>query len=209
MNKVAVLVDDHTLFADSFTMLLKKIEVFDEVHVLNDSKKRMKYFLRNSRKDIYLFLDYYLGDHLGIEIINEVRHLNIKIKIIMVSSVTQAVAVRTIMAFQPDAFISKGAGFNTVIKCLESIKQDKKFYCPVITECLKELQEEKEVLLTSREIEIIKYFAKGFSVNETAESFFLSKHTIVAHRRKIMKKTNTNTITELLTYVRKTGLIND
>ena len=45
--------------------------------------------------------------------------------------------------------------------------------------------------------------------NTTAEKFFLSKHTVVSHRRKMMKKTNTNTITELLSYVRKTGLIED
>ena len=71
------------------------------------------------------------------------------------------------------------------------------------------MQEEKEVWLSSREIEILRYFAQGFSVNETAEKFFLSKHTVVSHRRKMMKKTKTNTITELLSYVRKTGLIED
>jgi len=64
----------------------------------------------------------------------------------------------------------------------------------------------KRSMLSVREIEILHYFAQGFSVNETAEKFFLSKHTVVSHRRKMMRKTNTNTITELLSYVRKMGL---
>lgn len=209
MSKVAVLVDDHTLFADSFAALLEKLGMFDEVHILNDPKKRLHYFLRNSRKELYLFLDYYLGDHLGIEMINDARRINKNVKIIMVSSVTHAVAVRSIMAFHPNAFISKASGFDTVVECMNCINEGKHFYCPIITKCLKELQEEKEVWLSSREIEILRYFAKGFSVNETAEKFFLSKHTVVSHRRKMMKKTNTNTITELLSYVRKTGLIED
>jgi len=33
----------------------------------------------------------------------------------MVSSVTHTVAVRSIMAFQPNAFISKTSGFDTVV----------------------------------------------------------------------------------------------
>jgi len=209
MNKVAVLVDDHALFADSFASLLEKLGMFDEVHILNDPKKRLHYFLRNSRKEMYLFLDYYLGDNLGIDIINDVRRINKNVKIIMVSSVTHTVALRSIMAFQPNAFISKASGFSTVVECMNCISDEKYYYCPIITKCLTGLHEEKDVWLSSREIEILRYFAKGFSVNETAERFFLSKHTIVSHRRKMMKKTNTNTITELLTYVRKTGLIED
>lgn len=209
MSKVAVLVDDHALFADSFAALLEKIGMFDEVHILNDPKKRLNYFLRNSRKELYLFLDYYLGDQLGIEIINDTRRINKDVKIIMVSSVNHAVALRSIMAFQPNAFISKASGFDTVVECISYLNEGKRFYCPIITQCLKELQEEKDVWLSSREIEILRYFAKGFSVNETAEKCFLSKHTVVSHRRKMMKKTNTNTITELLSYVRKTGLIED
>jgi len=208
VSKVAVLVDDHALFADSFAALLEKMGMFDEVHTLNDSKKRLNYFLRNSRKELYLFLDYYLGDQLGIEMINDARRINKNIKIIMVSSVTHAVAVRSIMAFHPNAFISKASGFDTVVECINCLNEDKFYYCPIITKCLKELQEE-EVWLSSREIEILRYFAQGFSVNETAEKFFLSKHTVVSHRRKMMKKTKTNTITELLSYVRKTGLIED
>lgn len=209
MSKVAVLVDDHALFADSFAALLEKMGMFDEVHTLNDPKKRLNYFLRNSRKELYLFLDYYLGDQLGIEMINDARRINKNVKIIMVSSVTHGVAVRSIMAFQPNAFISKASGFDTVVECINCLNEDKFYYCPIITKCLKELQEEKEVWLSSREIEILRYFAQGFSVNETAEKFFLSKHTVVSHRRKMMKKTKTNTITELLSYVRKTGLIED
>jgi len=209
MNRVAVVVDDHALFADSFAALLERLEMFDEIHVLNDSKKRLNYFIKNSRKELYLFLDYYLGDHLGIDIINDVRRINKNVKIIMVSSVTHAVAVRSIIAFQPNSFISKASGFDTVLECIKSLNEDKFFYCPIVSQCLKDLKEEKEVWLSAREIEILRYFAKGFSVNETAEKVFLSKHTVVSHRRKMMKKTNTNTITELLTYVRKTGLIED
>lgn len=57
MQKVAIVVDDHALFTDSFTLLLEKFGNFDEVHVLNNHDERLDYFLKNPRKEIYLFLD--------------------------------------------------------------------------------------------------------------------------------------------------------
>ncbi|WCM41305.1 response regulator transcription factor [Flavobacterium sp. CBA20B-1] len=209
IEKVAVVVDDHALFTDSFTLLLEKVGIFDEIHVLNDAKMRMDYFLKNPRKEVYLFLDYYLGDQLGIEIVNEIRRINRKVKIIIISSVTQIVAIRTIISARPEAVISKIASFDVVIDCLNRLKKGTSFFCPIIANILEEASKVQEVLLSSREIEILEFFAKGYSVNATAEKFCLSRHTVVAHRRKMMKKTNTNSITELLSYVRKSGLILD
>lgn len=209
MNKVAVVVDDHALFADSFSILLEKLNLFEEINVLNDSKARHKYFIKNSDKQIFLFLDYYLTNQLGIEIIKETKKINNNVNIIIISSVTHPITIKTIINLNPSGFISKTAGAHTIVECLQNIKEEKVFYCPFITQILKENSEYTNELLSSREIEILKYFAKGFSVNQTATFFFLSRHTVVAHRRKMMKKTNTNTITELLIYVRKAGLIID
>lgn len=209
MEKVAIIVDDHALFADSFSMLLQKYNAFDEVHVMNDDKERVDFFLKNSDKEIYLFLDYYLDGQLGIDVIKEVRRINKKIKVIIVSSVSQIVTVRTILASHPDAFISKIAAFDVVLECLNKLEKGKLFYCPTIKNILSEADSLQEVILSLREIQILEYFAKGYSVNETAEEFCLSRHTVVAHRRKMMKKTKTNSITELLSYVRKSGLISD
>lgn len=209
MQKVAIVVDDHALFTDSFTLLLEKFGNFDEVHVLNNHDERLDYFLKNPRKEIYLFLDYYLENQLGIEIIADIRRINKKVKIIILSSVTQAVAIRTILSARPEAFVSKIAGFDVVIECLAKLSNGENFYCPIVADILHEASKVEEVLLSSREIEILEYFAKGYSVNQTAEEFDLSRHTVVSHRRKMMKKTKTNSITELLSYVRKSGLILD
>lgn len=209
MGKIAVLVDHHLLFADAFAALLEKIGFFERVYILNDEKKRMNFFLHNSRKEVYLFLDYYLGDHLGIDVVNDVRRFNKNTKVVFVSSITKMVAIRTIMASQPEGFVSKSAGFDIILECLDKLNRNETYYCSIITDILNQTEKHEEALLTLREIEILEYFAKGFSVNETADKFFLSKHTIVAHRRKMMKKTKTNSITDLLSYVRKTGLIMD
>jgi DNA-binding CsgD family transcriptional regulator len=60
--------------------------------------------------------------------------------------------------------------------------------------------------LTERELEIIQLIKEGLDSNEMAERLCLSQHTIRNHRKNILKKTNTNKVTELLTLINKLGL---
>ena len=53
-------------------------------------------------------------------------------------------------------------------------------------------------LLTRREKEILYYIIHGRHSNEIAEILFLSKHTVLNHRRNIMAKTETSTAAELI-----------
>ena len=52
--------------------------------------------------------------------------------------------------------------------------------------------------LTRREKEVLYYIVHGRHSNEIAEILFLSKHTVLNHRRNIMAKTQTSTIAELI-----------
>jgi len=60
--------------------------------------------------------------------------------------------------------------------------------------------------LTERELEIIQLLKKGMDSKAMADQLCLSQHTVRNHRRNILKKTNTNKVTELLTLVNKLGL---
>lgn len=60
--------------------------------------------------------------------------------------------------------------------------------------------------LTDREMEIIMLLKKGMDSKDMAEHLCLSQHTVRNHRRNILKKTNTNKVTELLTLINKLGL---
>lgn len=54
--------------------------------------------------------------------------------------------------------------------------------------------------LTSREIEIIKWIAKGKKNTEMAELLSISKNTIETHRKNILQKLNCNTFCEVIVY---------
>lgn len=206
-NIVGIVVDDHQLFADSFSNLLEHTGFFTEIQVFTDIKGLFQYLLQNTSKKGCIFLDYYLGDQVGIGNINEIRRLNKNIKIIVLSSVTNPAAIRAAMLYHPDGFISKSVGFDVVLECLQNISKGNAYYCPFIQGKLNESLGNDSVDFSPREIEILQYFAKGLSVIETAEALFLSKHTVITHRRKMMAKANCKNITELLTYARSIEIV--
>lgn len=56
--------------------------------------------------------------------------------------------------------------------------------------------------LSKRELEILKYLAKGMSSKEMADTLHISINTVNNHRRKMLEKTGTRNSMELLAYTR-------
>lgn len=62
-------------------------------------------------------------------------------------------------------------------------------------------------ILTNREKEIIRLVIQGNNSAEIAEMLFLSKHTVLNHRKNILAKTDTSTTAELIFKAIKAGWV--
>lgn len=206
-NPTAIIFDDHLLFAESFSVLIERLDVFHSIHLIRDKDELTRFLIKHHHTPVYLFLDYYLpGDHAP-AILSEARRLNKRLRAIILSSVVAPSIITNIMTYQPDGFISKSSGTDVILQCMETIAAGKTYTCPIIRDILKGASITRTVPFTDREIEVLQYFANGLSIAQTAEATYLSKHTIVAHRRNMMAKANCKSITELLAYARKFDLI--
>lgn len=207
MNKIAIVFDDHLLFADSFSVLLERLEMFNNIHTMDDINKLKELLTKHKDEAIYVFLDYYLKDSIGLSLIPEIKRLHKNTFIILMSSITSPIAVNHILSYHPHGFVSKSSGFDTIQKCLTTINEGEQYLCPIIEQMTQGQSDNDKTPFTLRELEILQHFAKGLSIADTAEKIHLSKHTIVAHRRNMMNKARVNSITELLAYARKQELI--
>lgn len=206
-HSVAIIVDDHKLFAESFSTLIERSGFFQYVKVFNERKGVINCLLEQERLPLYVFLDYYLEGENALSLIHEIKILCKRAHIIMISSATNTHVIANALKYEPEGFISKSCGIEVVLECIQAIKKGERFICPVTEQLLKGTEEILEIPFTARELEILEDFAQGLSIDETARKRFLSKHTIVAHRRKMMSKVKAKSITELLAYARNIGLI--
>lgn len=201
---IAIVYDDHMLFADSFSALIERLHLFKAVYVLDDEQKLGRFLLEQSKisTPIYLFLDYYLKNGTGLSILTEARRLNRKLIVIMMSSLLSPSVIKNVLKYNPQGFVSKSSGFDIIIECLQAIQQERMYLCPVISDVLEQEKTMENIHFSSRELEILNCFAEGLTILETAEKMHLSKHTIVAHRRNMMGKAKVKSITELLAFAR-------
>ncbi|MBN1338985.1 MAG: response regulator transcription factor, partial [Bacteroidales bacterium] len=66
---------------------------------------------------------------------------------------------------------------------------------------------QKDIILSEREIEVIKLSAEGFSSKEIGSKLFISARTVESHKNNIMQKLNYTSTIELVKYAIKNKII--
>lgn len=195
------------MFADSFSSLIERMEIFHSVRVFSEEKDLIQFFLKNTTQDIYFFVDYYLKGKHSLPLINDAKRLNKYVNVIILSSVTDSVLIQNIASHNPEGLLSKFDGFGEILECIRALESDRRYVSPYIASLMNEIAKISQNPFTVREIELLQYFDQGFSVADTAEKVCLSKHTVVAHRRHMMEKSKCKSITKLLAFSRKNGIL--
>lgn len=202
----AVILDDHRLFADSFALLVKKECDIDLIQSFSAPDDFFQFLRAFGRDHIYVFLDYYFPNENGLSLLTEIRRINGLAKVIVVTSAIAPTVIKSILKYRPDGMLSKSCDIHHVMNCFDAINQGRTYIIPEF-ESMRAIDGEKTEIFTPRELEMLKYFSGGYSIAETASRTFLSHHTVVAHRRKMMAKINCQTITQMLKYARDNELI--
>lgn len=207
-NLSAIVLDDHKLFADSFAKLVEFTSLFRTVNVFYHEQDLMQYLIRFRTNDtLYLFVDYYMEDRSLPSFLNDLKRLSRNIKVIVVSCISNSFLIHDLLKFAPNGIIGKTANADALIDCIHEIANGREYISEEIREIMVNDKGGMVVPFTSREIELLRHFARGLSINDTAEELRLSRHTIAAHRRKMMAKTNTSSITGLLSAAQKLSVI--
>lgn len=195
----AVIVDDHKLFADSFSLLLEKFDIFDLIHCFSNREEFINFLMGFGTQEIYVLLDYYLHEGNGLPLLSDIRRINKAAKIIFVTSAVSPMVIKTLQHARPNGIISKSGDLDSIKNCIKQISKNEYYLDPKLKDIL--LSHNQTVVFTSREVELLTFFSNGMNVSQVAEKMHLSTHTIISHRRNMMSKANCTSITQLLKYV--------
>lgn len=203
----ALVFDNHCLFADSFSSAIENLHIFPVTRTFYEIEELMRFFKEHSPEQSILFADYYLQGANFIAYINELRRVSKNLKIIIVSCVTNPILINNLLSFRIEGFLSKSAKSREIIDCIQAVQRGTSYLSPETKAILKTQRFIRSIPFSSREQEILSYFAKGMTVDATASALNLSRHTVAAHRRKMMAKAGSNNIIELLSFARSIELI--
>ena len=205
-----VVVDDHEVLADALTQVLDAepdLRVVGAAHTLADARA----LLAGTEVDVVL-LDHRLPDGEGVAAIPELRALQPRAAIVILTAMTADTVLITAIENGAAGFISKTHGVGEVTSAVRSAAQGESVVSPeLLVRLLPRLRQEAEpdtgAELTAREAEVLRHLAEGMSNAAIAEAMGVSVHTVRNHLANLSAELGAHSRLEVLSIAIKQGLL--
>lgn len=199
-----LLVEDQTLTRMGISLALNSGSSNCRIVAEAGSVHEAKELLKQLEKVDIVLLDLMLPDGNGTEIVQFLRSRGADTKVLVISADTTRENILQLIDLGIGGFISKFADISTLEAAITSVYSGIEYYGKDITEILHAVSTAKAQALdifTSRELDIMRYCAKGLSVKQISEELNISTRTVENHKNNIFKKLGFNSTAELINYV--------
>lgn len=208
-----LIADDHKMFRDGIIAILEKEE---DIEIAGEAGNAQEVFdaLAKEKVDI-LLLDVSLGNNNGIEITKTLKNRYEELKIVFISMHSESNYVMSALEVGAAGYLLKDAGKSEMLTAIRAVANGGTYYGKKVSQILmehlqrknfKSPKEEEKVMLTRRELEVLKLLASEFSNQEIADKLFISSRTVDTHRRNLLEKLKLKNNAGLVRYAIKNGL---
>lgn len=162
-----------------------------------------------------LILDVSLPNISGIDLIKKIKDVKSNLQIVMLSMHENPEYMFRSLKEGANAYLPKDIEAQEFIEALDQVRQRGSYFPTSMNFNNKDTLTpppeglKYSILLTSRELEILAYMAKGLSSKQIAQQITVSPRTVETHRVNIMKKLGTNNGAETVALAWKLKLIQD
>lgn len=182
-----VLVDDHALVRDGLNEILDAQPDLHVVGQAGNSSDALAVVARE-RPDIVL-LDVEIPGGEATDTVNEMAVLSPKSKIIILSMYDGPQLLRRLLAAGIRGYLLKSVHWNELVAAVRSVHNEPdRVVLSVSRECLSQLNEQPQEILTARELEILELTAEALSNYQIATMLDLTEATVKRHLRNVFVK---------------------
>jgi len=210
-----MIVEDHHIFRKGLHLLLKEMP---EVTVCGEAGNGQE-FLNSYEKlqpDI-VFMDIQMPVMNGIDATREAMKRSPELKILAISMFGEEEYLVSMLEAGVKGFLLKTVEEHELKKAIALVADNKNYFSdeliPTLTSSLvktrtqgitseAELNEE----LTNRELEVLNYICKGYTIKEIADKLFISQRTVDGHKANLFRKTRVDSSVKLVTFAIKNKL---
>ncbi|WP_293789310.1 response regulator transcription factor [uncultured Pedobacter sp.] len=218
MDKLKIiLAEDHNLVRNGIKMLLESQADIEVIAEADDGTRVLEHMASGLIPDIIL-ADINMPEMDGISLIKAVKSSHPDIKVVILSMLDHEKYVMQAFMEGSYGYILKNVNESEMLFALKTVAGGAKYLCVELTEtmlnrCIHEAsaqseQEEVQVDLSMREIEVLNLVAEGYTNQEMADKLFLSKRTIEGHRQMLIDKTGSKNTASLIRFAVVNGYLN-
>ena len=193
-----LLVDDYPVVLSGLVSMFKNHEDIEVVGVANNGVKAIQLAKQLSPKVVLMNLN--MPEMDGIEATREIRKANSAIQVLIFSGINTSDRVMPALNAGAIGFILKDAAEPEILQAIRSVAKGEAWLHPsVVGHVLKQINstEEQDGLidkLTERELDVLRYMAKGYTNQEIAKLMVLSAATVHTHVSRILAKLDVSKI---------------
>ena len=210
MNKIKVLiVDDEALIREGLRSLLEKEPFVSAIYEAADAAQFHEH-ISNNRIDLVL-LDIRLRNTTGVELLESMKRLERTPKVIAVTGMEGVELIINLLKLGVDGIVYKLDGYDEIRKTIKSILASGNYYpekvLRIIQSNAKSWQNTPTVLLTEKELNILKAIARGSITKEIANALKMAQVTAETYRLRLIKKLGVTNTAGLLAYAYRNGIL--
>ncbi|MFC5285287.1 response regulator [Pedobacter alpinus] len=202
-----ILVDDHSILLDGLKNLLQEVPDYEVVACCTNGHYAICH-LKTDAIDL-MVADYSMPDMDGLLLIKEAKSIRPDLKIIVLTMHDEPHKVQEMMALGIDGYILKKYAQQELLTALSVVGNGGKFWSNEVSNILVRglgLKAE-ELILTDREVEVLKLIMQEKSSKEIAAELFISERTVETHRKNMIRKTNSSSTVGLIKYAYEHDLV--
>lgn len=210
-QKIRLLIaEDSPLFRKSIVALLKGETMIGSIMEAESASAAVR-ILNEHHIDVVL-LDVRLKDSDGFEIASYVRANKIRTRLLAITSYTDQINLLHLAKSGVHGILLKHTVLpEELVDAIQVVDSGRRYFAPkaatVINDYVSELDYLPSLQLSDREKQLLPLLARGFTAKEIGTKLKLETGTVESYRKKLMSKTLTHTVQELISFAYRNGLL--
>ena len=206
--------DDHEMYLEGLSLLLQKQPAVEVTGTSLTANGLLDQLPQLSAQDI-LLLDVNLPDMEEEDLIQRIRELRPRQKVIYLTLMRGTRYVHKLLKYQVHGYVLKNASVDELVSAIIAVDAGKTWFSKEI-DVMSDAEfrntltiEDKKIteILSRREIEVLKLVCKECSNADIAQRLFLSVSTVETHRKNLIAKLGVQNTVGLVKFAIRNNLI--
>ena len=208
-----LLVDDHVLLRETLRDRLSREKDIHVVASADDAGEAIRLATEN-RGDVAL-MDIDMPGQSCFDAAKTIKRQQPSVSILFLSAFFHDRYIESALAAQASGYITKDEHPDVIVQAIRNAAEDEAYFSPKVQDRLvidssgvklADTGKSRGSLLTQRELEVLRYIARGLPKKEAAQIMHVSVKTVSRHTENLMEKLDIHARVELARYAIREGL---
>ena len=208
-KKTIITVEDHAIFREGLRRIISEM---DDMELVGEAPNGIEFLkmLKKVTPDLVI-MDIQMPEMDGIEATEKALQFNPSLKILVLSMFGEEEYIFSMVDKGIYGFILKNSDVTDFKKAIMRVSDGQHYYSEEVMQVLvkkvRGYDTMDKITFTNKENEVLRLLCKGLSNAEIAEKIFVSIRTVEGYRNKLLQKTGTSNILNLVIFALRNKLV--